>query len=85
MILCKKSPSINNLRIPYGSCSNYLWKDNYLPDKANGRKATGNLGETRHSGGCQRDCSCGFPRSLPCWTWAQVFKLQKRDFGYKDY
>lgn len=98
MILCKKSPSISSLWIPYGSCSNYLWKDNYLPDKANGRKETrnlgenkangrketGNLGETKHSWGWQRGHVCGFPRSLPCQTWAQVFKLQKTDFVYKD-
>lgn len=81
MILCKKSPSISSLWIPYGSCSNYLWKDNYLSDKANGKKETGNLGERKHSWGWQRGSACGFPRSLSCQVWAQVFKLQKRDFG----
>lgn len=81
MILCKKSPSISSLWIPYGSCSNYLWKDNYLSDKANGKKETGNLGERKHSWGWQRGSACGFPRSLSCQAWDQVFKLQKRDFG----
>lgn len=83
MIICIKSPSISSLWIPYGFCSNYLWKDNYLPDKANGRKETGNLGETK-LWGWQSGCVCGFPRSLSCQRWAQIFKLQKRDFGYKD-
>lgn len=79
MILCLKSPSISSLWIPYGSCSNYLWKDNYLPEKADGIKETGNLGKRKHSWGWQR--GCGFPRSLPWQAWAQVLKLQKRNLG----